>query len=115
MGEDAIERWHQIRMRHYARIKGLRSIARQKNSQAKYECTTTHVEINKTLDKVIAETNRKWKHGHVFKKTTHEERLKIARYDVRNRIKSEIENEGLKIMHALREIKMKEYIESHSL
>ena len=32
MGEEAIERWYQMRMRHHAHIKGLRSIAKQKNS-----------------------------------------------------------------------------------
>ena len=34
MGEDAIERWHQFRMRHYARIRSLRSAQVQKNCQA---------------------------------------------------------------------------------
>ena len=47
MGEDTIERWHQIRMCHHARIRTLRSSQRKKNSQAKYE----HVHNNTTMKK----------------------------------------------------------------
>ena len=35
MGEDAIKRWHQIRLRHHARIRNLRIIGKQKENQAK--------------------------------------------------------------------------------
>ena len=115
MGEDAIERWHQTRMRHHARIKGLRSIAKQKNSQAKCEHTTKRADVNGTIDKVIAGTKRKWKPGHTSKKTTHEERRKIARETTRNRIKMEIENEERKVMSTPRELNKKECVQSHAV
>lgn len=35
MDEDVIERWHQICLRHYTRIRNLRSIEKQKVNQAK--------------------------------------------------------------------------------
>ena len=54
-------------------------MAKQKNSQAKYECTTTHADINGTIDKVIAGIKRKWKPAHVSKKITHEERRNCKR------------------------------------
>ena len=37
IGEDAIERLHQIRLRHFARIRNLRIIEKQKENQAKHE------------------------------------------------------------------------------
>ena len=59
MGEDTIERWHQIRMRHYARIRSLRSLNMQKQNQAKYECTQINQDIAETIAYVKEQTKRK--------------------------------------------------------
>lgn len=59
-------------MKYHAWIRGLRSLARQKNSQVKYEYTTTCSGINNTIDCIIVGV-KKWKPEYVSKKTTYEE------------------------------------------
>ena len=49
MGEDAIECWHQIRTRHNARIRSLRSKEKQKHIIAKYEHTSNNIKIKENL------------------------------------------------------------------
>ena len=61
MGEDAIERWHQIRMRHHARIRSLRSAQVQKNCQEKYEHTCNGLSLKNIITNVNNTTKRNLK------------------------------------------------------
>ena len=58
MGEDSIERWHQIRMRRHARIRSLRSAQRQKNSQAKHKNAHNNVTMKDFITKFNDATRR---------------------------------------------------------
>lgn len=57
MGEDAIERWHQICMRHHSRIRLLQSEHKQKNNQAKHE----HIINSYAAKEIITSINNKTK------------------------------------------------------
>ena len=61
MGEDAIERWHQIRTRHFARIRSLRSEEKQKLNAAKHEHTANEHNVNNIISNVANETKRSFK------------------------------------------------------
>ena len=61
MGEDAIERWHQTRTRHFARIRSLRSEEKQKFNAAKYEHVTNDHDVNNIVHEVAKETKRNFK------------------------------------------------------
>ena len=115
MGEDAIERWHQIQMRHYARIRSLRSIEKQKANQAKYEFTTTSESINNVIKDVNEKTKRKFKESYVSRKITNDKQKKEERDDRRKEHKMIIENEERKVMPTACELLKQEYKDTHNL
>ena len=57
VGEDSIEQWHQISLRHHDWIRFLRSAHKQNHSQAKNQLITSNTEFNN----VIADTKEKKK------------------------------------------------------
>ena len=61
VGEDSIGRWHQIRMRHCARIRSLRSAQTQKNCQAKHEHACNNVSLKNIITNVNNATKRNLK------------------------------------------------------
>jgi len=115
MGEDAIERWHQIRLRHETRIRCLRSLNKQKENQAKYEYATTNPTINKIIEEVKNKSKRKWGSNHVNKKAATSDRKKSARISTCERIKSEIELELRTIMKTTRELLKDDYKNAHAM
>ena len=67
MGEDSIERWHQIRLRCHHRIRHLRSIEKQKENQAKQQEVQNDQSIKDAIDDVEMNCNRKFEKKHNFK------------------------------------------------
>ena len=114
MGEDAIERWHQIRMRHHARIRSLRSDQRQKNSQAKFEHATNNANLKKIITDVNAKTKRNMKKDQSLS-SQREERRKSFREQRRNKVKEEVQEEPRIQMKTPREQAKEDYIASHSV
>ena len=102
-GEDVIERWHQIRVRHYARIRSIMSLHRQKSSQAKYEHAHCNVDIKNAITKVNEETKRNFKKNHIPMKTKNTSRNKSIRVARRNKVKREVEEETRRQMLTHRE------------
>ena len=115
MGEDAIERWHQIRLKHHARIRSLRNMQKQKNDQAKCQEMQNNSDLKEITCKVNNNSKRKFKDNHISKKLTTTNRKKAARTATRNRIKTEVEQEDRKVMPTPRERQMQEYKNNHNL
>ena len=114
MGEDCIERWHQIRMRHYARIRCLRSENLQKINQAKYEFTTTNDEINNIIKKVNEGTKRKRNNADTLARQNHSTKRKV-RQTKRDEVKVEVLNEDRKILPTHHDRLKEEYKSNHNL
>ena len=93
MGEDAIERWHQIRMRHHARIRSLRSQALQKCNQSKYEFTATDNSICEIIQEVKTSSKRNRVQNTATLKESNESRKKTVRLNYREGVKEEVKNE----------------------
>lgn len=93
MGEDAIERWHQIRMRHHARIRSLRSQALQKRNQSKCEFATTDNSICEIMQEVKTSSKRNRTQNTATLKERNESRKKAARLNYREGVKEEVKNE----------------------
>ena len=55
MGEDNIERWHLIRIRHYSRIRYLLSVRKKKEDQVKYDITSVNDAADATQKLKITE------------------------------------------------------------
>ena len=114
MGEDAIERWHQIRMRHHARIRSLRSENLQKQNQSKYEFTTT----NSDIQKLIEDVNNKRKRNierRISLKSQNDNIKREARITRRRTIKQEVENEPRVKMKTPREKLKLDYRSANNL
>ena len=93
MGEDAIERWHQIRMRHHARIRSLRSQALQKRNQSKHKFATTDDSICAIAQEVKTSSKRNRALNTATLKERNESRKKAARLNYREGVKEEVKNE----------------------
>ena len=93
MGDDAIERWHQIRMRHHTRIRPLRSQALQKRNQSKYEFATTDDSICEIMQEVKTSSKRNRIQNTATLKERNESRKKTARLNYREGVKEEVKNE----------------------
>ena len=92
MGEDSIERWHQTRARHDARMRSLRSKEKQKLNIAKYEHVTNNSKINTIMSDVNEKTKTKFKSRTTNAiKTRNSERKKSARDEHRDAVKVEVE------------------------
>ena len=115
MGEDAIERWHQTRLKHYARVRNLRNLERQKDNQAKYQEIQNDHSIKEVINEVKTLSKRKFKTDHVSKATLNSQRKKSARIHTRERIKNEVEEEERNTLPTPRERQMNEYKASHNL
>ena len=114
MGEDAIERWHQIRTRHDARMRSLRSKERQKLNIAKHEHVTNNANVNNVMSDVNEKTEKNFKSRTTNAiKTRNSERKKSARDERRAAVKVEVENEDRAIMPTNRD-RLKEECQEES-
>ena len=114
VGEDAIERWHQICMRHYARIWSLRSAKVQKNCQAKHG----HACNNVSLKNIIANANNAEKRNlkrNEKLSTQNKLRKKYIREQRRIRIKEETKEEPRVQMKIHREQAKEECPNPHAI
>ena len=50
MGEDSIERWYQVCMRHHAQTRSIKSFHKQKRNQAKHQLTVINAEVNNVIE-----------------------------------------------------------------
>ena len=100
VGEDAIVRWYQIRMRRHNRIMSLRSAHNQKQNQAKHELIESNTEVNNVIADIKEKTKRKRTNNNATIKKNNYDRKKSTRVATRNREKIEIENEDRSVVHA---------------
>ena len=113
MGEDMIERWHQIRVRHQERIRRLRSENMQKNNAAKCEHAANDKLMTNAIDEVCANAKRNFKRKpEESKKVINQERKKGRRLATRIDMKQEIEAEDRTIAPTNRERLKIEHIET---
>ena len=115
MGEDAIERWHQMRLKHYARVRNLRNLERQKDIQAKHQEVQNDHSTKEVINEVNTLRKRKFKIDHVSKATLNSQRKKNARTSTRERIKNEVEQDERKTLPTPRERQMNEHKARHNL
>ena len=71
MGEDAIKRQHQIRIRYIAYIRSLQSLEKQKLNQAKYEVIKSDRNISNIIDNVNKTRQQKQTRNVSFKETNY--------------------------------------------
>ena len=116
MGEDAIERWHQMRTRHFARIRSLRSEEKQRLNAAKHEHTANDHDVNNIMSNVANETKKHFKKEEsatlkIRKSQTKKELREAKRLEA----KGEIEEEDRTTTLTSRERLKQEHKESHDV
>ena len=116
MGEDAIERWYQVRTRHFARIRSLRSEEKQKLNAAKHEHAANDHNINNATSNVANEAKRNVKKEEsATLKNRKSQTKKELREAKRLEVKGEIEEEDHTMMPTSRERLKQDHEESHDV
>ena len=115
VGEDAIVRWYQIRMRRHNRIMSLRSAHNQKQNQAKHELIESNTEVNNVIADIKEKTKRKRTNNNATIKQIGCDRKKSARVAVRNRAKTETENKDRSVIPDSREMDKEAYVSAQAL